>query len=222
MNELSELQKIIGYNFKDSKLLTEALTHSSFAKEKENYERLEFLGDRVLGLIISSEIYKRFEKDDEGELAKKLSILVCKDTLKKIANNIYLKNYLKLSNEIKNSSIDSIKANSLEALIAAIYLDSDLNTTTKILIKLWNNEIQEIDLSNHDPKSRLQEWCMKRNNKLPVYSLLKKVGPEHEPEFTIEVRYNENLFASAKGKNKQDAEVNAAKKLLHKIEKRKS
>ena len=222
MNELLELQKTIGYKFKDSELLKEALTHSSFTKEKENYERLEFLGDRVLGLIISTEIYNRFEKDDEGELAKKLSILVCKDTLKKIANNIYLKNYLKLSNEIKNSSIDSIKANSLEALIAAIYLDSDLNTTTKILIKLWNNEIQEIDLSNHDPKSRLQEWCMKRNNKLPVYSLLKKVGPEHEPEFTIEVRYNENLFASAKGKNKQDAEVNAAKKLLHKIEKRKS
>jgi len=221
MNELLELQKIIGYKFKNSKLLNQALTHSSFSKSKDNYERLEFLGDRVLGLIISNEIFDFFEKDEEGELAKKLSILVCKDTLKKIASNIKLKNFLKLSNEIKKSSIDTIEANSLEALIAAIFLDSNFKTITCIVIKLWKKEIMEINLSNHDPKSRLQEWCLKRNNNLPVYKLLKKIGPEHEPEFTIEVKFDENLFASAKGKNKQDAEINAAKKLLKKIEKRK-
>jgi len=219
MTELSELQSLIGYKFKNSKLLIRSLTHSSFnEKNVQNYEKLEFLGDRVLGLIISKKIYTNFTDDTEGELAKKLSFLVCKRTLKKVADELNLQEYINVSKEISGSSIESIKANSLEALIGAIFLDSNFETTEKVVNKLWKKQIKEIDLSCHDPKSNLQEWCLRMNNKLPEYSLIRKDGPDHKPEFTISVQFDKNLQAEGKGRNKQDAEINAARKLLEKIE----
>ena len=221
MNELSELLRCINYQFKDINLLKRALTHSSFGKSEENYEKLEFVGDRVLGLVISMNIFNNFKMDSEGELAKKLAFLVCKDTLKKVASRINLHKYLRVSKELNSSSIESIKANSLEALIAAIYLDSNLKKTEEIINRLWKEEIDGIDLSNHDPKSRLQEWCLKKDNKLPEYEFISKEGPEHEPIFTISVKHKKNFFAVGKGKNKQDAEINAASILLKEIEKNK-
>ncbi len=219
--ELSKLLNTIGYDFKNHELLNRALTHSSLGKNTENYEKLEFLGDRVLGLIISKKIYNDFKYDSEGELAKKLAFLVCKETLKKVADRICLGNHLKISKELNELSIESIKANSLEALIAAIFLDSNFKTIEMIVNKLWRNEIERIDLSKYDPKSRLQEWCLKKNNKLPEYICLSKEGPEHNPHFTISVKHIEGLQAIGKGKNKQDAEIDAAKKLLKEIENRK-
>ena len=220
MKKLCEFEKLIRYKFKNKNLLIRALTHSSFSKEIQNYEKLEFLGDRVLGLIISTTIFNNFHQDNEGQLAKKLSVLVCKNTLRKIAENIKITFFLRVSKEIKVSSINSIKANSLEAILAAIYLDSDFLTVSDIVNDLWRKEIANIDLLKHDPKSRLQEWCLKKNNILPEYKFVDKTGPEHEPEFTIEVKYNEKLHAIGKGKNKQYAEINAAKNLLKKIEKK--
>ncbi len=124
MNKYSKLINDIRYSFKDFELLETSLTHSSFDKNKKNYEKLEFLGDRVLGLIISINLYKNFKKDSEGELAKKHSFLVCKKTLINVASLIHLHRYIKVSNDIKMKSIDSIKANALEALIAAVFLVS--------------------------------------------------------------------------------------------------
>ena len=221
MNKYSKLFSDIRYSFKDFELLETSLTHSSFDKKKNNYEKLEFLGDRILGLIISINLYKNFKKDSEGELAKKHSLLVCKRTLINIANLIQLHRYIKVSNDIKMKSIDSIKANSLEALIAAVFLDSDFETAQTVVEHLWKEEIKNIDLSKYDPKSRLQELCLKKDNKLPVYNFVSKTGPEHEPIFKISVNHSNDLIVIGEGKNKQDAEINAAKLLLKKIENKK-
>ena len=132
MKRYSKLLNDIGYKFKNYDFLNIALTHSSFNPSKINYEKFEFLGDRVLGLIISESIFRKFANDSEGELAKKLSFLVCKNTLKKIANIIDLHEYLNISKNLSIKSIDSIKANSLEALIAAIFWIQ----TLELLVKL--------------------------------------------------------------------------------------
>ena len=208
----------LGYEFKDESLLKTSLTHPSFSK-KSNYERLEFLGDRVLGLIISDEIFHSYPDDSEGNLAKKISFLVCKNTLIKIADELRLEKHFIISKNIKENSFDSIKANSLEAVIAAIYLDSNFSNTYKIVKKLWNNCIQKINLDYHDPKSKLQEWSLKTNNILPVYEVKKKEGPDHNPIFTVNLKLNGKIYSIGVGKNKQDAEVMAAEKALKEIDK---
>ena len=218
MESLTILMNQLGYEFKDKSLLKTSLTHPSFSK-KNNYERLEFLGDRVLGLIISNEIFNIYSDDSEGNLAKKISFLVCKNTLIKIADKLMLENYFIISKNIKKTSFDSIKANSLEALIAAIYLDSNFSNTYIIVKKLWNNYIEKINLDYHDPKSKLQEWSLKTNNILPVYEVKKKEGPDHNPIFTVNLKLNGKIYSIGVGKNKQDAEVMAAEKALKEIDK---
>jgi ribonuclease-3 len=218
MESLAILMDQLGYEFKDESLLKTSLTHPSFSK-KNNYERLEFLGDRVLGLIISDEIFHSYPDDSEGNLAKKISFLVCKNTLIKIADELRLEKHFIISKNIKQNSFDSIKANSLEALIAAIYLDSNFSNTHRIVKKLWNNCIQKINLDYHDPKSKLQEWSLKTNNILPVYEVKKKEGPDHNPIFTVNLKLNGKIRSIGVGKNKQDAEVMAAEKALKEIDK---
>lgn len=208
----------LGYKFKNKLLLKCSLTHPSFSK-KDNYERLEFLGDRVLGLIISHEIFHSYPDDREGDLAKKISYLVCKNTLIKVADQLKIEEYFFISKNIKKTSFDSIKANSLEALIAAIYLDSNFSITYKIIKKLWNSYITKINLDYHDPKSKLQEWSLKTNNILPVYEVKKKEGPDHNPIFTVNLKLNGKIYSIGVGRNKQDAEVMAAEKALKEIDK---
>jgi len=217
MNDNNSLMKNIKYTFNNISNLNEALTHSSYDKNAkiQNYERLEFLGDRVLGLIIASKLYMENINSSEGDLAKKLSYLVCKSTLKKVADQIELGKYIKYSNKI--DSLDSIKANALEALIGAIYLDSNLKKTSKVIIYLWKNCFDNINLAEFDPKSRLQEWCLKYKKKLPEYKLVEKIGPDHQPRFKIKVLIDNFTYSLADGNSKQVAEINAAEKLLKKI-----
>ena len=217
MNDINSLMKNIKYTFNDISNLNEALTHSSYDKNAkiQNYERLEFLGDRVLGLIIASKLYMENINSSEGDLAKKLSYLVCKSTLKKVADQIELGKYIKYSNKI--DSLDSIKANALEALIGAIYLDSNLKKTSKVILYLWKNCFDNINLAEFDPKSRLQEWCLKYKKKLPEYKLVEKIGPDHQPRFKIKVLIDNSTYSLADGNSKQVAEINAAEKLLKKI-----
>jgi len=217
MKDIKFLMKKLNYSFSNLSNLNEALTHSSYDEDsnKKNYERLEFLGDRVLGLIIANELFLQNNNSPEGELAKKFSFLVCKATLKKIASEIEIEKYLKYSRRIK--SLEGISANALEALIGAIYLDSNLENTKKIILKLWKKYFQNINLSKIDPKSRLQEWCLKHKKKLPIYKLLSKTGPDHQPKFNIKVLVDKCTFSTADGNSKQDAEINAAKKLLKEI-----
>ena len=217
MNDINSLMKNIKYSFNDISNLNEALTHSSYGKNAkiQNYERLEFLGDRVLGLIIASKLYMENINSSEGDLAKKLSYLVCKSTLKKVADQIELGKYIKYSNKI--DSLDSIKANALEALIGAIFLDSNLRKTSKVILFLWKNCFDNINLAEFDPKSRLQEWCLKYKKKLPEYKLVEKIGPDHQPKFKIKVLIDNLTYSLADGNSKQVAEINAAEKLLKKI-----
>ena len=217
MNDNNSLMKNIKYTFNNISNLNEALTHSSYDKNAkiQNYERLEFLGDRVLGLIIASKLYMENINSSEGDLAKKLSYLVCKSTLKKVADQIELGKYIKYSNKI--DSLDSIKANALEALIGAIYLDSNLKKTSKVILYLWKNCFDNINLAEFDPKSRLQEWCLKYKKKLPEYKLVEKIGPDHQPKFKIKVLIDNLTYSLADGNSKQVAEINAAEKLLKKI-----
>jgi ribonuclease-3 len=130
-----------------------------------------------------------------------------------------LEKYFIISKNIKKNSFDSIKANSLEALIAAIYLDSNFSNTYAIVKKLWNSYIKKINLDYHDPKSKLQEWSLKTNNTLPVYEVEKKEGPDHNPIFTVNLKINGKIYSIGVGKNKQDAEVMAAEKALKEIDK---
>ena len=217
MSDNISLMKSIKYTFKNISNLDEALTHSSFNKNAkiQNYERLEFLGDRVLGLIIASKLYEQNTDSSEGDLAKKLSFLVCKSTLKKIANEIKLEKFVKYSKKI--DSLESIKANSLEALIGAIYLDSNLESTSKVILNLWKKYFDNLNLSNFDPKSQLQEWCLKYKKRLPEYQLIQKIGPDHQPKFKIKVVIDNFTYSLADGNSKQNAEINAAQKLLKKI-----
>tara|TARA_B100001027_G_scaffold68455_1_gene46684 strand:+ start:3481 stop:4149 length:669 start_codon:yes stop_codon:yes gene_type:complete len=214
---VSSLLKAINYEFKNKELLLTAITHSSFNdnSKKKNYERLEFLGDRVIGLVISEVLYSKFYDETEGKLAKRFSYLVCKDTLIEIARNLKLESYLQISKDIKNHN--SILANSLEAVIAALFLDAGYLKTKKIVLLLWNSFLNKHDDPPNDPKSQLQDWCLKNKKILPSYSVINKVGPDHDPVFKIRVFISDDFTVTAKGKNKQKAEIKAAQILLKKL-----
>ena len=219
MHEFKDLMKLICYNFDNINFLKISITHSSFDQKskKNNFERLEFLGDRVLGLIISEYIFKKFKNESEGHLAKRFSYLVCKKTLISIALDIKLQDFILVSNDLSKSSLNSILANSLEAMIGAVFLDSSYPKVKKVVLNLWKHYLSKHIDPPIDPKSKLQEWCLKNKKTLPSYELISKIGPDHEPIFTIKVGISKKIHSSAKGKNKQDAEVKAANKLLKKI-----
>ena len=122
--------------------------------------------------------------------------------------------FVNCTQSLKKKSLDSIIANTLEALIAAIYLDSNINQASKIVLKLWKSFLENINLSSFDPKSKLQEWSLKNKKKLPIYETMSKSGPDHSPTFTVKVILDKNCHSLAKGKSKQDAEIKAANKLL--------
>ena len=165
------LLKEINYEFKNKELLVTAITHPSFndSSRKNNYERLEFLGDRVIGLIISEALYSKFYDETEGKLAKRFSYLVCKDTLIQIAKNLKLQSCLQISKDIKNHN--SILANSLEAIIAALFLDAGYIKTKKIVLLLWNSFLNKHADPPNDPKSQLQDWSLKKKKFFPLILL---------------------------------------------------
>ncbi len=218
----SEIEKILDYKFKDTKLLDEALTHSSIKKNNKqkkifNYERLEFLGDRILGFIISDLIFKKFPNFQEGDL----SIIFQKYTNAKFLSNIATS--LKLNKFVivqKGDSLekkDSIMSDLIESIIAAIYIDSNLeNARLFIKNKILNNLNIKNVIDKH-PKTILQEHCLKYFKTIPVYSVEEKRGLDHEPEFKVTVSINSENYANGLGSNKQKAQENAAKNLLKKI-----
>ena len=211
----------INYKFKNHNYLDLAITHSSFNEKKKytNYERLEFLGDRVLGLVIAELVFKKHYKEKEGELSKRFSDLVSKKTLIKIAKRIDLELMIKTSREYgyKIKVTESMLADSLEALIGAIFLDSDFIMVKDIVQKLWKEVINEQATPPDNPKSYLQEWCLKKKKNLPNYTLLEKKGPDHEPVFIVELKIEKFMQTKATGLTKQEAEINAAKEMILKL-----
>ena len=216
---LENLEDIINYNFKDKSILIQSLTHPSSENSKfSNMERLEFLGDRVLGLVISEAIYLKFSLLKEGELSNYYNYLVQRSTCVQIAKKINLENFIIFgkSEFSKDGLKDSILSNIIEALIGAILIDSNYETAKLIVLNLWNDLINDesIDQNILNPKSELQEILLSLKKDLPDYKVLSISGKDHNPEFIVSLSINGHNTVAAKGRTKQDAEKNAAKEML--------
>ena len=214
------LEKKIKVNFKNKDLLIRSLTHKSFNKINNN-EKIEFLGDRVLGLIIAKKLLNLYPKEKEGILDKKFASLVNRNTCLEIAKNIDLEKYILTFDQKRKKIIeDKVIADSCEALIGAIYLDKGFNFTEKIIINLWKTHIEKSVVTQIDAKTKLQEYSLKKFKELPIYKLISNTGPRHKPIFKISVKLIDTKSYQGLGKSKKDAEQNAAINCLKDIEKK--
>ncbi len=218
--DYQNLEKKIGINFKNKNLLIRSLTHKSFDKENNN-EKLEFLGDRVLGLIMAKKLLEIYPNEKEGILDKKFAALVNKKTCLQIANKLNLQKYiLTLNVKRKNNVIeDKVLADSCEALIGSIYLDKGFNVLEKLILNLWSEHIKDSINTKIDAKTKLQEFSLKKFKMLPIYKLISNTGPRHKPLFKVSVKLFDTKNYAAEGKSKKDAEQNAATKCLKNIRK---
>ena len=208
--DYSNLEKKIKINFKSKNLLIRSLTHKSFDREN-NYEKLEFLGDRVLGLVMAKKLLEIYPDEKEGILDKKLASLVNKKTCLEIANKIDLQKYILTSNiKIKNKIEDKVLADCCEALLGCIYLEKGFIAAEKAILSLWSNHIKNSIVTQIDAKTKLQEFSLKYFKELPTYKLISNTGPRHKPIFKVAVKLLNTKFYSAEGKSKKDAEQNAA------------
>tara|TARA_X000000950_G_scaffold94388_1_gene119013 strand:- start:860 stop:1528 length:669 start_codon:yes stop_codon:yes gene_type:complete len=206
-----KLEKKINFKFKNRNLLIKSLTHKSFDKINNN-EKIEFLGDRVLGLIIAKKLLEIYPDEKEGILDKKYASLVNKKTCLEIAKSVNLQNYISVFNP-KNKSViieDKVISDSCEALIGAIYLDRGFNFTEKIILDLWKEKIKESVITQIDAKTKLQEFSLKKFKKLPIYKTISDTGPRHKPIFRVAVKLQNTKFYNGDGKSKKEAEQNAA------------
>ena len=216
MNKLTkELEEILKYDFKNKSLLNQALTHKSFDNDNNN-EKLEFLGDRVLGLIISKKLIDKYPNEKEGIIDKKFANLVNKKTCVNIAKKLNLKKYLFLGSSNKNleRSSDKILSDSLEAIVGAIYLDGGLKYSEKFILNFWETFIDNSIVTLIDSKTKLQEYSLKKFKILPKYTFFKKTGPQHKPLFKTEVQIPESKKIIGIGSSKKNAQQNAAAKLI--------
>lgn len=214
----SELQPLIGYTFKDEKLLKLALTHSS-AKKKSNYERLEFLGDRVLGLIMAELIYHRFPEESEGDLGRRLAPLVQGATIAQVSANISLSEFIIFSEAERvagGKANDNIISDVYEALLGALYIDGGLEPCRNLIAQHWSGVLDVMVRPPMHPKTEVQEWAQGQGLPLPVYEITKQTGPDHAPLFEIELRVEGFGPLKAEGRSRQDAEKLAALKFITK------
>ncbi len=228
--KLINFEKIINYKFKNKLLLDQSLTHPSFytennikIKKNNQFERYEFLGDRVLGLIIANILLKKFSNFNEGDLSKRYSYLVQKNFLYKISQDLSLNNIL-LYNSKKNNEkmISSILSDAVESLIGAIFLDGGYKNSYNFINKFWNRYL-EIDIpKNVDPKTTLQEFSQSKSKKLPEYKLVKKEGPSHSPKFTVSLKVLNLKKIIATGSSIREAEKNAASEAVKKVYEKKN
>lgn len=214
------LEKKIGYTFTDPALLQTALTHSSLRSTAIDNERLEFLGDRVLGLIVAHLLFSRFASENEGSLAKRHTALVQQKALVKVAQAIELSAHLKLSaGEAKSGGTvkEKILSDAVEALIGAIFQDGGYKAAEKFVHTHWDSLLATQTAPPEDAKSALQEWAQSRGLPLPQYKQLAKSGTDHAPQFEIEVSLDGFGRARATAASKRAAEKSAAEKLLEKV-----
>lgn len=221
---MTPLEKKIGYTFKNKKLLTTALTHSSYANEhkntaKESNERLEFLGDSVLGLVVSEYMYKNYKKYPEGELTKLRASTVCEQSLYKDALAIGLGEYLFLGRgeeQANGRERTSILADAFEALLGAVYLDGGFEKAKDVILPLLRDTIHlaEKGKAFRDSKTILQEIVQKNKEEVLEYVLVSESGPDHDKSFVVEVHLNSNVIGKGTGKSKKEAEQSAAQKAL--------
>jgi len=230
-NELKDLERKLGVSFFNKALLNQALTHSSYAHEMKqkgvsDNERLEFMGDAVLKLVVSEYIFNKFPGHSEGDLTKIRATAVSDETLAVVSRRLKLGTYLLLGGNERRSGGRERKsniANAFEALIAAVYLDGGIGKARDLILDFLRGEIEKISSAGYirDYKSTLQELVQKRGWGLPHYRVLKETGPRHKRVFYMEVRIKGKSLGEGKGFNKKEAEQEAAKRAYLKLEKQK-
>tara|TARA_B110001450_G_scaffold62826_1_gene59667 strand:- start:31 stop:699 length:669 start_codon:yes stop_codon:yes gene_type:complete len=214
----SSLEKKLKLKFSDQNYLIKSLIHKSY-DSKDNNEKIEFLGDRVLGLVIAKKLLEIYPDEKEGILDKKFASLVNKKKCLEIAKKIELERYILIFNP-KNKKIkieDKVVADCLEALIGAIYLDKDLIAAEKFILELWKEHINASVITQIDAKTKLQEYSLKVFKTLPLYKLISNTGPRHKPLFKVAVKLENTKFFNAQGNSKKDAEQRAASLCLKDI-----
>ena len=217
-DNLKNLEKILHYNFKDQNLLKKSLVHKSFDNNFNN-EKLEFLGDRVLGLIISKKLLELFPEEKEGIIDKKFANLVNKKTCSEIGKKIDLKKFMFLGPSHKKliRSEDKIMGDCLEAIIGGIFLDSNLKSVETFIFRFWNKYLKNSLIPLIDSKTLLQEYSLKIFKELPKYYFYKKTGPHHSPIFKTDVQIPNSKKFMGTGRSKKKAQQDAAKKLLRSL-----
>jgi len=225
--DLAALQQILGVSFNDLSLLEQALIHSSYINENPGLsptsnERLEFLGDAVLGLVVAEKLYQDFPQFTEGEMTRLRSALVRRDTLFRMAKAIKLGDYLYLGKGEEASGGRYKPANlagALEAVIAAIFLDQGSAITSSFVLRLLDKELHKVisQGTRSDYKSQLQEFIQARQQQTPTYHVIEAVGPDHDRTFTVEVKVGDAVLGRGSGKSKRTAEAEAARSALQRL-----
>lgn len=219
------LESKLGYTFQDADLLRQALTHSSAVtgrakgRARGDYERLEFLGDRVLGLIVADMLYHRYPTADQGQIARRFNALVRRETLAEVAEEIDLGPEIIFSAGEKAAGGEkkpAILADVTEAIFGAIFLDGGLQPVTELISRLWDSRVDNLQRAPKDAKTRLQEWAHAHDFKQPGYDQVGRTGPDHAPEFVVQVRVGD-FEAEGRGGSKRLAEQEAAELLLGKL-----
>ena len=214
---INKFEKSIKVKFNNESLLIEALTHKS-ANQIKNNERLEFLGDRVIGLVLSKKLLELYPNESEGVLDKRFASLVNRKTCRDIAWSIGIQNYLTMGNYKKNIEIkdEKILSDCCEALIGAIFLDQGFKIASDYVLRSWKQKLDKSDVTILDPKTKLQEYSLKKYKKLPIYRLVSTSGPKHNPLYKISTSIVGSKQFLGIGKSKQQAEQDGAAKLLKK------
>jgi ribonuclease-3 len=215
IEQINKLEQKINIKFKDQELLKKSLIHKSHNNIINN-EKLEFLGDRVLGLILAKTLLKIYPEEKEGVIDKKFANLVNKKTCLLVAKKIELKRYITTGNSYKgmSRSDDKIISDGLEALLGAIYLDQGITVAEKFILNFWNDFLNKSLITKIDAKTQLQEYSLKKYKILPIYKINKQSGPQHSPVFKVEVQIKSSQKFFASGTSKKDAQQKAAQKLL--------
>lgn len=222
-NNFDKLEQSLNYKFKNRSLLEEALSHPSLKQIDENssnYERFEFLGDSILGFLVTEMIFSKYREYDEGDLAKLKAYVVSHDILVKIAKELSLADYIIMTIGEENSGgreNSNNLENTLEALIAGIYLDSNIDQTRQIVNHLWRLYIENVDPNMANPKSALQEFSQDQNHSIPSYQVIKREGAVHAPIFTVQVTAM-NQSTESTGHSIKEAEKKAALKMLKNLQ----
>ena len=212
---INKLEQNLGFKINNVEIYVKALTHKS-ADKTNNYEKLEFLGDRVLGLCISKKLLEIFPNEKEGILDKKLASLVNKNKCYEIGKQLKLDKIVKIGNLRLTKQIveKKIVSDSCEALIGAIYLDKGFDFVEKIILNNWNKHIYDKNIIIIDAKTKLQEYSLKKHKLLPIYKFISSTGPKHKPNFKVAVKLKDTSFVEADGASKKLAQQAAATKLL--------
>lgn len=213
------VERTLGRRPRDPALFERALTHSSRAEE-EDYERLEYLGDRVLGLAIAAWLYELFPDEPEGKLSRRLNALVARETCAEVGRELGIGEQVRLGKQAREDGAadsDNVLGDVVEALLGALFLEAGLEAAAAFVRRAWGERVTHQEKAPKHPKSALQEWAAANEKKPPVYSLAGRSGPHHAPRFTVDVEIPGVGRASAEGLSKQEAETEAAKALLDQL-----